>query len=194
MKAMMFAACCLMATAAEAATFAGSFQAAAASGAANTLSGTFRITFDSTQNRVDDRAFDDLALTAGFASGAPGFTMDETVATRFDTATAPFSIGARDFIFGFAGASQLDTNNTTSGANGGPDFLFRAVLDSNLDLIFARGTVRRGSNVWTFDTENGVGSASFAIAQVPEPASWAMLISGFGLTGAIMRRRRSILA
>jgi hypothetical protein len=25
---------------------------------------------------------------------------------------------------------------------------------------------------------------------VPEPASWAMLISGFGLTGAVMRRRR----
>ena len=27
-------------------------------------------------------------------------------------------------------------------------------------------------------------------AQVPEPASWAMLIAGFGLTGAAMRRRR----
>jgi hypothetical protein len=26
---------------------------------------------------------------------------------------------------------------------------------------------------------------------VPEPASWAMLIAGFGLTGAAMRRRRS---
>jgi hypothetical protein len=25
---------------------------------------------------------------------------------------------------------------------------------------------------------------------VPEPASWAMLIAGFGLTGAAMRRRR----
>lgn len=29
---------------------------------------------------------------------------------------------------------------------------------------------------------------------VPEPASWAMLISGFGLTGAAMRRRRVALA
>lgn len=27
---------------------------------------------------------------------------------------------------------------------------------------------------------------------VPEPASWAMLIAGFGLTGAAMRRRRSV--
>ena len=31
-------------------------------------------------------------------------------------------------------------------------------------------------------------------AQVPEPASWAMLIAGFGLTGAAMRRRRTVAA
>jgi PEP-CTERM motif len=29
---------------------------------------------------------------------------------------------------------------------------------------------------------------------VPEPASWAMLIAGFGLTGAAMRRRRTLSA
>ena len=29
---------------------------------------------------------------------------------------------------------------------------------------------------------------------VPEPASWAMLIAGFGLTGAAMRRRRAVAA
>lgn len=27
---------------------------------------------------------------------------------------------------------------------------------------------------------------------VPEPASWAMLITGFGLTGALARRRRAL--
>jgi hypothetical protein len=27
---------------------------------------------------------------------------------------------------------------------------------------------------------------------IPEPGSWAMLIAGFGLTGAAMRRRRAI--
>ena len=30
-----------------------------------------------------------------------------------------------------------------------------------------------------------------AVGGVPEPASWAMLIAGFGLTGAAMRRRRT---
>jgi hypothetical protein len=37
-------------------------------------------------------------------------------------------------------------------------------------------------NAFEFDT--------LAIAAVPEPASWAMLIAGFGLIGATMRRRR----
>lgn len=40
-------------------------------------------------------------------------------------------------------------------------------------------------------TSNGVGT--FA-AVVPEPASWAMLISGFGLVGFAARRRRTAVA
>lgn len=35
---------------------------------------------------------------------------------------------------------------------------------------------------------------NFAVSNVPEPASWAMMIAGFGLTGAAMRRRRVALA
>lgn len=31
-------------------------------------------------------------------------------------------------------------------------------------------------------------------AAVPEPASWAMLIAGFGLVGAMMRRRQALVA
>ena len=34
------------------------------------------------------------------------------------------------------------------------------------------------------------GNFSASLFAVPEPASWAMLIAGFGLTGAAMRRRR----
>ena len=40
-------------------------------------------------------------------------------------------------------------------------------------------------NFWAFTTGNGV---------VPEPASWAMLIAGFGLVGAVARRRRAVAA
>ncbi|NJC09655.1 PEPxxWA-CTERM sorting domain-containing protein [Polymorphobacter fuscus] len=46
-----------------------------------------------------------------------------------------------------------------------------------------------GGNLYgiRFNTDPG---ASIRIAAVPEPASWAMMIVGFGLSGAAMRRRR----
>jgi hypothetical protein len=39
------------------------------------------------------------------------------------------------------------------------------------------------------DTANNVAVFSFGV--VPEPANWALLIAGFGLTGAAMRRKRA---
>jgi PEP-CTERM motif len=55
---------------------------------------------------------------------------------------------------------------------------------------------------FTQNGENGAISGGFTLStppsppppSVPEPASWAMLIAGFGLTGAAMRRRRSAVA
>lgn len=40
----------------------------------------------------------------------------------------------------------------------------------------------------------GVDNVVFSINAVPEPASWALMIAGFGLVGAGMRRRRSVIA
>lgn len=40
---------------------------------------------------------------------------------------------------------------------------------------------------------NITGADAVGLAAVPEPASWAMLIAGFGLTGAALRRRRSLV-
>lgn len=52
---------------------------------------------------------------------------------------------------------------------------------------------------YTFITPQGVypssrGKQSFAFAAVPEPGTWALLIAGFGLTGAALRRSRQRLA
>ena len=44
---------------------------------------------------------------------------------------------------------------------------------------------------WIFDDflSDNSGGVSLNVAAIPEPASWAMLIAGFGLVGAAMRRR-----
>jgi hypothetical protein len=36
------------------------------------------------------------------------------------------------------------------------------------------------------------GTATFSEAAVPEPAKWAMMVIGFGLIGAMMRRRPNV--
>jgi hypothetical protein len=38
------------------------------------------------------------------------------------------------------------------------------------------------------------GIVTAASGGVPEPASWAMLIAGFGLVGAMQRRRTAVVA
>ena len=43
----------------------------------------------------------------------------------------------------------------------------------------------------TFVFSNVASSVSNSVGGVPEPANWAMLIAGFGLTGGVMRRRRT---
>ncbi len=41
---------------------------------------------------------------------------------------------------------------------------------------------------------DNIGGVSLNVAAVPEPASWAMLIAGFGLVGATLRRRATARA
>ena len=46
-----------------------------------------------------------------------------------------------------------------------------------------------------YSRASGVNAGNFALTQVggavPEPASWALMIGGFGLAGAALRRRRT---
>ncbi len=65
---------------------------------------------------------------------------------------------------------------------------------SSLDQYSKSGTLLQSQvvNVGAFGVSNPFGGEIAAsAAAVPEPASWALLIAGFGLTGAAMRRRRT---
>jgi PEP-CTERM motif len=75
-----------------------------------------------------------------------------------------------------------------------------AVIDSGGTIVPASAIVSNGDLFINFV---GVSQQDFGTAivnfttlstAVPEPASWAMLIAGFGLTGATLRRRRAVAA
>lgn len=55
------------------------------------------------------------------------------------------------------------------------------ILSGVLNTIEVKGSTI-GSNGFS-------GTATFSAAAVPEPATWGMMVVGFGLMGAVMRRR-----
>lgn len=50
------------------------------------------------------------------------------------------------------------------------------------------------SETGKYGTKSAHQSFAFASGAVPEPATWAMMITGFGFAGAMLRRRRLVLA
>ncbi|RYD23268.1 MAG: PEP-CTERM sorting domain-containing protein [Lysobacteraceae bacterium] len=83
------------------------------------------------------------------------------------------------------------TSFITNGAN---------YLGGTADRSFSPA-INTAATVWLIGAGRGTGSDdSFKLssigvtAAVPEPASWAMMIVGFGAVGATMRRRKGKVA
>ncbi len=85
-------------------------------------------------------------------------------------------------VYALTGAAQhIDLSEQLgihSGNGDTSDFAHTAAFSLNLP-----GNVN-------FTSDSGVFLTGLAAPGVPEPASWALLIVGFGVTGAIVRRRR----
>jgi phospholipase/lecithinase/hemolysin len=117
------------------------------------------------------------ALDAGLDAVAPGLT---TPVTRFDY---------------FSFFAQLQASPVSYGLTATPDFTSQCILTRPL----VAGS-RDCTGLLFFDDVHVTKAVQFEIARaalaqsglgtVPEPASWAMLIAGFGLIGATQRLRR----
>ena len=94
----------------------------------------------------------------------------------YNTLTITLADGTNHIIPGNPGGG-----NQTSPTNNGR---YYAVWDGSNAIK----SVTFASSSNSFEVDALSGSA------VPEPATWAMMITGFGLAGAAIRRRRNVLA
>jgi hypothetical protein len=137
-----------------------------------------------------------LTYASGGCQGGYSVFLDTTAKTIiFTTAIAPFA-DYRFSEFSVTGISEVTITslqvlqlaplfNTTSRPAPSPQLSFTG---SSINILFGDKT---GSGP-VFDLSTNGGQAIFAYnasGAVPEPASWTMLIAGFGLVGAAMRRR-----
>jgi hypothetical protein len=127
----------------------------------------------------DDYAVDAFQVTFNFTQPLPGFGGDATGGTSGFTTGVFGSVQGGKLVWDNGGVFNLYYGSGNSG-----------ILTVKLtDVVFNRGFLwgtspgqKSGGNV----------DATFTLTQsaVPEPATWAMMITGFGLVGAAMRRRQ----
>jgi hypothetical protein len=133
----------------------------------------------------DNQAVSVLAPSAYDLVG-PGASLNLTIGSQTWT-LADFTNTLPNAVIFFAPAWGPDVTFTGTNANG--------------------ASVITGYSFFSFMAKPGTGlvgetgdptfigqHSTFTLSAVPEPANWAMLIAGFGLTGAVLRRLRMTLA
>jgi hypothetical protein len=117
-------------------------------------------------------------------------------AARDPDITLKYLFKSDDGNFGDFGTVTGSTSGTWSTPNFLVDYI--GVKAANFFVLYSVGGVSSGS--WnTFDipfkkNPHDLSHIAFFGTNVPEPGTWAMMIAGFGLVGAAVRRRRGTVA
>jgi hypothetical protein len=121
-----------------------------------------------------------------------GGSASDYVISTVDNLVADINDEAWYSVIGVGGGSQFaqDYSNKYLGQYYGPTYTFNCCGAAYQNINAASSYVN--------DNATGSDFTNFAFrvdgGAVPEPASWALMIGGFGLAGAALRRRRQMAA
>lgn len=117
---------------------------------------------------------------------APGTILD-TVDFYFDNAQGAGAVRLpRSVTLGFDGGPlSITPTITTDAIIGRYSYNLGGIVTSSLTATFVR------ADQWVMLTEADFTGTNPSVGGVPEPASWAMMLIGFGLVGNAMRRRKA---
>ncbi len=118
-------------------------------------------------------------LTVHFQS-ATLFTALGSSSLAFTASTPDDAIGFTSDFLNFSNAVDYDFSLILSGSSPAISF---AAIDPTLTNVTGRRS---------FNTTRTFVTGGFSASSVPEPANWALLVAGFGLVGAVARRRKAV--
>ena len=118
----------------------------------------------------------DGSASIAFAQPATGFSIDLGSIDSYNTLTLNFVGGGSQVFTGTQLVANPNGDQSSPNTNG----RFRFTAGANEQI--AGVTFASGGNSFEVDR--------LAVAAIPEPATWAMMIGGFGLIGVASRRSR----
>lgn len=142
------------------------------------------------------RSLDLSALTSGgVKQTVSGFEAGKTYVVKFDV-SANFSGGAdlKKFVMSATGGEAYIDSYTRTAANSASSMLWQTYTYTFTASAAVQDIQFRSLE----ENPSGIALDNVSISQVsslvPEPAAWALLIAGFGMTGVALRGRRALKA
>ncbi|MEW5685561.1 MAG: PEPxxWA-CTERM sorting domain-containing protein [Pseudomonadota bacterium] len=179
----------------------GLFGQANANLAGKTFSASF--TFDTELADVEDFYRPDLGLLRQRGTSAAGTITIDGIAYAIDVKNYGYRRSTAGGYFGTSFSAVGDTGGMEFGVESLASFLPSPALTSpeSYTITDEDRTLETTRSHWNWDDSNFVfrGDKIFLTSEldppvtgVPEPTSWALMMGGFGLVGATMRRRREL--
>lgn len=145
--------------------------------------------FGQAVNPADFAAYVNGGRNAYVSLGGGWYSTAAGEAAHWNPVLAQFGLVAGSEWFPVAGFTQADvTVGPSDSLIWGYGQSIEKLSPQSASQSYVRGTFFGGPEIGLIGSSKALGSVS----AIPEPATWALMITGFGLVGATCRRRRAV--